>query len=125
MPIEVEEIAQRRLFWHTWMAPKRSYVERNPFRAGLIEQAQDWKWSSLRPNGDRSALDPAPRGADWKEFVNTPMTEAEVAEIRLSLRRDRPYGRGAWSTETAGLPGLEYSLRHRGRPLRTPARGSQ
>jgi len=25
------------------------YVERNPLRAGLVERAQDWKWSSLGP----------------------------------------------------------------------------
>ena len=35
-----------------------------------------------------------------------PMTEAEVAAIRLSLRRDRPYGTDAWTTETAGCLGL-------------------
>ena len=60
-----------------------------------------------------SAFDsePVPRGADWLEFVNAPMTEAEVADIRLLLHRDRPYGAGSWTTETATLLGLEYSLR--------------
>ncbi len=103
------------------------YVERNPLRAGLVERAQDWKWSSLGPNAEGPARDPGPvpRGADWSEFVNTPMTEAEVAAIRFSVRRDRPYGSDAWTTETTGLLGLEYSLRPRGRPRRTllmPAR---
>jgi len=103
------------------------YVERNPLRAGLVERAQDWKWSSLGPNAEGPARDPGPvpRGADWLEFVNSPMTEAEVAAIRFSVRRDRPYGSDAWTTETAGLLGLEYSLRPRGRPRRSllmPAR---
>ncbi len=55
------------------------YVERNPLRAGLVERAQDWKWSSLGPNAEGPARDPGPvpRGADWLEFVNSPMTEAE------------------------------------------------
>jgi hypothetical protein len=54
--------------------------------------------------------------------VNAPMTEAEVAAIRLSLRRDRPYGSGSWATKTAALLGLEYSFRPRGHQPRTPGR---
>jgi REP-associated tyrosine transposase len=93
------------------------YVERNPLRAGLVERAQEWRWSSLQAAAAGLPLDPgpAPRGLEWLDFVNTPMTEAEVAAIRLSLRRDRPYGTDAWTSETAGPLGLEYSLRSRGR----------
>jgi putative transposase len=103
------------------------YLERNPLRAELAERAEDWTWSSLCPGGDGPVLDPgpAPRGADWCEFVNHPMTEAEVAAIRLSLRRDRPYGTDAWTTETAALLGLEYSLRPRGRQRRLPSKPEQ
>jgi len=43
---------------------------------------------------------------------------ALASAIRLSLRRDRPYGADSWTTETAGLLGLEYSLRHRERQHR-------
>jgi len=70
------------------------YVNRNSLRAGLVERVQDWRWSSLRPDAEGPALDPGPvpRGPDGLEFVNTPMTETEVAAIRLLLRRDRPYG---------------------------------
>jgi len=52
------------------------YVERNPLRAGIVERAQDWRWSSLRPDAEGPSLDPGPtpRGADWLEFVNTAMT---------------------------------------------------
>jgi putative transposase len=96
------------------------HVERNLLRAGLVERAQDWRWRSLMPDANRPDLDPGAviRGPGWLEFVNTPLTEAEVAAIRLSLRRDRLYGTDAWTTETAGLLGLEYSLRSRGRQPR-------
>ena len=47
------------------------------------------------------------------------MTEAEVAAIRLSMQRDRPYGTATWITETAFRPGLDSSLRPRGRQPRT------
>ena len=93
------------------------YVNRNSLRAGLVERVQDWRWSSLRPDAEGPALDPGPvpRGPEWLAFVNTPMTEAEVAAIRLSPRRDRPYGTDSWTSETDGRLGLEYSLRPRGR----------
>jgi len=80
-----------------------------PLRAHLVARAEEWRWSSLRPDAEGLALDPGPvpRGADWMEFVNTPMTEAEVAAIRPSLRWDRPYGTDSWTTETAGRLGLE------------------
>ncbi len=96
-------------------------------RAGLVKRAQNWRWSSLRPEADGPALDPGPvlRGPDSLEFVRTPMTEAEVAAVRLSLRRDRPYGTDSWITETAGYLGLEYSLRPRGRQPRVMAIPSQ
>ena len=83
------------------------YVQRNPLRAGLVERAEEWRWSSLRRFGEGLVLDagPVPRNADWTEFVNTPMTEAEVAAIRLSVGRDRPYGSDAWTNETAKLTG--------------------
>ena len=34
------------------------YVERNPLRAGLVERAQDWRWSSLPADADGPSLDP-------------------------------------------------------------------
>jgi putative transposase len=51
--------------------------------------------------------------ADWPEFVNAPMTEAESEAIRLSLRRDGPYGTESWARSTAAQLGLQSSLRSR------------
>src|SRR5271165_906685 len=47
------------------------YVERNPLRAGLVERAQDWRWSSLRADTQGPSIDPGPvaRGAAGLEFV--------------------------------------------------------
>ena len=96
------------------------YVERNPLRASLVGGAEDWPWSSL--GASRANLDVMPklaaegvlRRGDWTEFVNRPMTEAEVEAIRLAIRRGRPFGSEAWTRDTAGQLGLEYSLRSRG-----------
>ena len=96
------------------------YVERNPLRAGLVARSEDWPWSSL--GASRAAIEGAPRIAadevlrrgDWPEFVNAAMTEAEAESIRLSIRRDRPYGTETWTQATAAHLGLESSLRSRG-----------
>jgi putative transposase len=100
------------------------YVERNPLRAGLVERAEAWRWSSLWPDPEDAPTrgpGPAPRGPDWTAFVNAPMTDSEVEAIRLSVRRDRPYGTDTWTTATATHLGLEHSIRPRGRQPRLPA----
>jgi putative transposase len=98
------------------------YVERNPVRANLVDCAADWAWSSLgSPPIDMwtPALHPGPvpRGPDWLEHVNQPLTEAELAALRRSAERGTPYGSGAWIETTAKILGLELTLRPRGRPV--------
>jgi putative transposase len=95
------------------------YVERNPVRAGLVDRAERWPWSSLGAGAWPAVrLDPGPvaRGPGWVEWVNAPMTEAEVAAVRACAARGRPYGAAGWAAETAVRLGLEATLRPRGRP---------
>jgi putative transposase len=97
------------------------YVERNPLRARLVCRAEDWPWSSLGAWA-RAGIDSTPRiteeeilrRGDWPEFVNAPMTEAECEAIRLSIRRNRPYGSESWTRFTAARLGLLSSVRSRG-----------
>jgi len=99
------------------------YGERNPLRAGLVVQAPDWPWSSLRlrlqpprwPFLDAGPV-PLPAAADWAAWVQSPQTEPELASLRLCLARDRPFGTDPWVESTAKTLGLENSLRPRGRP---------
>jgi putative transposase len=98
------------------------YIERNPLRAGLVQRAEDWPWSSLHRVPSRASPSiplepgPAPRGADWVEAVNAPMFETDVTRVRESIRRDRPLGDPTWTLRTASSLGLESSHRPRGRP---------
>jgi putative transposase len=95
------------------------YIERNPVRAGLVERAQDWPWSSatamttFQPDRDPG---PVERPDSWLNHVNEPQTEAEVEGLREHLRRGRPFGDLNWMMQTAQSLGLEASLRPRGRP---------
>ena len=99
------------------------YVERNPLRAGLVRQAEDWPWSSLacRLAGGaeaRQRLHPGPVAlpADWTRSVNETQTEAELDAVRRSVVRGRPYGSDAWVPTVAQRLGLQSTLRPRGRP---------
>jgi REP-associated tyrosine transposase len=102
------------------------YIERNPVRAGFVERAQDWPWSSasgLQVAGPTLHPGPVPRPADWLAHVNQAQTEAEVERLRESLRRRRPFGGSLWMAQAARQLGLEASLRPRGRPRKQAAEG--
>ncbi|MBJ6726440.1 transposase [Geomesophilobacter sediminis] len=79
------------------------YIEGNPVRAGLVESAENWVWSSHR--GRRGLqrellIEPLPVSfvGDWTTFVDTPLTANELAKVRKNP------GRG-W--ELSGQPEAE------------------
>ncbi len=99
------------------------YVERNPLRAGLVERAEAWRWSSLWRREQRGSSHtecltdwPVDRPPNWPACVNTAETAAELDDLRLTLARGRPFGSPTWTTRTAARLGIESSLRPRGRP---------
>ncbi|MHB1158142.1 MAG: transposase [Phycisphaerales bacterium] len=108
------------------------YVERNALRAGLVESAEQWRWGSLwrRVNSrvvveDAPALSEGPvdRPGNWTRRVNQAETEQELEALRHCVRRGRPYGQTQWVRRTAQRLGLEWTIRPRGRPRKTPAAG--
>jgi len=97
------------------------YVERNPFRARLVERAEDWRWSSLRlraADAECSWLAPSPVALprDWRAAVNRIQSEAELAAIRRSIARGTPFGAESWVKIAAKRLGLQSTLNPRGRP---------
>lgn len=102
------------------------YVERNALRAGLVKRAQDWPWGSLScraagggGGGQRPAFLsqwPVDEPRDWVEIVNRPQTEAELARMRQSVEKGRPYGEAGWMDRTVERLGLQPTLRGAGRP---------
>ena len=109
------------------LASLRGYVERLALTEGLVKRAEKWGWSSLwgRLNGPdelKEILDACPvsRPAAWTDRVNRPIDAAELARIRTSLQRSRPYGTPAWVAQTAAKFGLEQTIRPQGRPRKTP-----
>jgi putative transposase len=79
------------------------YVERNALRAGLVQRAEAWRWSSLgrrrlgpQPGPGLLSAWPLPVPADWLREVNRPQTEAELEALRRCVQRGQPYGDEAW-----------------------------
>ncbi len=101
------------------------YVERNPLRAGLVDRAEAWRWSSLAlraqdPRPKLLAPCPVKLPRNWPTLVNRPQSEAEVQGVRKSIARGAPLGSAVWQRRTADKLGLESTLRPRGRPRKTP-----
>ena len=106
------------------MSPCQGYVERNPVRPTLVDDAQDWPWSSLwRSLHPAEHLEkpilcpwPIPRPTDWVTRVNRALTKKVIESVRASVTRGRPFGSDAWQENTAKQLGLESTFRSRGRP---------
>jgi putative transposase len=91
------------------------YVLQNPVRAGLAASVEGWPWSSWRRP---EFADPCPIGqeTDWVEKMGEPLSAQQLASVRESVNRQRPFGELAWQAQIASLFGLESTLRSRGRP---------
>ncbi len=100
------------------------YVERNALRAGLVERAEQWRWSSLyhRHAGENDPIRPLlqdwplPYPKDWLQRVNKPETEAELEAVRVAVDRSQPFGSETWQKRTGKKLNLAYTFRKPGRP---------
>jgi len=78
------------------------YVERNPVKAGLVERAEDWRWSSAAVHVGDSDESPAEvewlaeRMAGmirtWREHLARPSEAELAAAMRLGASTGRPLG---------------------------------
>ncbi|MDD3775345.1 MAG: transposase [Sulfurovaceae bacterium] len=96
------------------------YIEANAKRAKLVRNAKDWDYGSLmeREHRHRKLLSEPymTLDEDWAEYVNTPMREGELHDIRNSVNRQAPLGSELWQKETAVKYGILSTLNQRGRP---------
>jgi putative transposase len=100
------------------------YVERNAFRARLIAHPENWRWGSLRwrQSGEAPielANSPVPLPANWLSFVHEPQSLTELAEIRASIAKQKPFGDSEWTSNAASASGRQQTLRRVGRPRKT------
>ena len=94
------------------------YVERNALRAGLVDRAEDWRWSSLwrwlqKPEPDPKLLSAwsMARLPGWVDRVNQVLTEPEIEAVRLCAQRGRPMGDEGWVESISRRLNLESTRR--------------
>jgi putative transposase len=99
-----------------------AYIERNPVRAGLVERAEDYPWSSALAHvggrEDGGLLHVAPWGEDyteerWREKLRIGVDDEALRErIRLAPMTGRPFGSEEF------IEKLELAAHRRLRPRR-------
>jgi putative transposase len=104
------------------------YVEGNAQRAGIVDHAIDWPWGGMfarevateRIEGAAKpfvlAEWPVDRPRNWAALVDRPLGDQEVAALRTSVARGRPFGDERWVLRTARRLDVMFTLRPRGRP---------
>ena len=106
------------------------YIEANPLRAGMVERAGEYPWSSFSCHGEGrvdALLDPVVayealaasaslRQRRWSAYVHQTPDEAQLAAIRRSNETGLPYGRQRWVDRLCRQLKLDLTIRPRGRP---------
>jgi putative transposase len=87
------------------------YVELNPVRAGLVDGAEDYRWSSaaahLAGRDDRLVQVGPLLGlaGDWRTFLAGGVAEADLRLLRRHERTGRPLGSAGFVSRVEGLLG--------------------
>lgn len=99
------------------------YVERNPLRAGLVEKAEFWGWSSLykRINRGRRFCKflsewPIQQPLDYLDWVNCDEDKKSLSRIEKSIKKGAPLGEDLWVKKTVERFGLRQTVCKIGRP---------
>jgi len=102
------------------------YVERNPVRAKLVRQCENWQWGSAwrRVHGtptQRKLLDasPTPLPQGYRIWINATEKEDELTALRTSVNKGVPYGRERWIDTMVDKYNLQSTLRSAGRPRKS------
>jgi len=99
------------------------YIERNPVRAKLSINCEDWRWGSAwrRIYGDNKqkkflSPPPEPFPDHYRKWINTNDKEEDLLKIRNCVNKGVPYGGDKWSEQMIEKHSLFSTLRNPGRP---------
>jgi putative transposase len=108
------------------------YVSLNPVRAGLVEHARDWRWSSVAAHlrgKDDELVRVAPlleRYGDFAAFLGQDAgDEAAWRRLRMAETSGRPLGSDAWVAAIETRTGRTLQPQKRGRKPRDNGEGGR
>lgn len=112
---------------HMWQAMR--YVERNPVRAGMVQHAQDYNWSSAAfycAKRKDSVITSCPHWAarcaafnsDWPNWLAVPEPEQHLARMRQCFSRGLPYAEEDFVSQLELQQGRNLRCRPVGRPAK-------
>ncbi len=96
------------------------YVENNPVKAGMVERAEEWRWSSARAHIlDRQdgLTDIAALGqhiTNWRAMLVGGLEASD--QIESALKTGRPLGAPEWVAELAAKAARSFERPKMGRP---------
>jgi len=108
--------------FHLWAAIR--YVERNPVRAGIVQQAEKYPWSSAAAHcglRDDPLISPIPEALrlavpNWSEWLATIEEENILKKIRRHTRTGRPIGEDSFISDLELRLGRKVRACRVGRP---------
>jgi putative transposase len=110
---------------HLWNAVR--YVERNPVRAGLVQRAEDYRWSSAAAHcglQQDPVLSPglpfADTITDWSAWLSTEEKSEELDFIRERTRTGRPCSSDEFARALEAKLGVTLLPKRRGPRMREP-----
>jgi putative transposase len=100
------------------------YIEGNPLRAGLVQRAPAWPWSSFSVRQGRECAfaltdGPVELPTNWTRLVHRCLQVPDIEAIEKSVRRGTPLGAALWISATAEKLQLTSTLRPKGRPRKS------
>jgi len=107
-----------------YLANAVRYVAMNPVRAGLVERAEDWRWSSARAHlagADDGVVRVAPvleRVGDFRAFIGDDEDASAFKALRQSETTGRPLGSAGWITALERRSARTLAPQKRGRKIR-------
>ncbi|MCX5847809.1 MAG: hypothetical protein NTW12_15880 [Deltaproteobacteria bacterium] len=98
------------------------YVELNPVRAGMVDHAWEYPWSSAGFHSGVCAVDPLVKektlptlAGNWREFLSGG-DDKEVDTLRMATRTGRPAGDEVFITALSKIAGKNVMCGKPGRP---------
>ncbi len=110
---------------YTWAAIR--YVERNPLRAGLVNRAEDYPWSSAAAHcgltfspllSPLPAMERAVPSAEWARWLALPENDESITTLRRNVLQGLPCGSHEFVEKLANLVGRDLHYRPQGRSFK-------